>query len=209
MQLKQANSNNILTEEELDVEGENTISKQSSRSPSILKSDTFAPVPKACSRTPSRSPSLLTHSNSSSVTPNKKHYTSNLYTTHSNAGSATPRNPIYFSMSSSRNSSKLNSRDNSSNSSVSSSNANSLNPSESSNLTGILKVTTQPLAEYIVDHSIQTLENDDIAQSMLENRSITDSMLIGDDAEVERQQRLYTMLRTSSKYKRLQVRYFN
>lgn len=70
---------------------------------------------------------------------------------------------------------------------------------------GILKVTAVPQPENTIDHSIQTLDNDDIAQSMLENRSITDSMLISDDAEIERQQRLYTMLRTSSKYKRLQV----
>ena len=68
---------------------------------------------------------------------------------------------------------------------------------------GILKNTLQP--GFQIDYSNQTLKEDEIAQQMLEKRSITDSLLISDDAEIERQERLYTMLRTSSKYKRLQV----
>jgi hypothetical protein len=49
------------------------------------------------------------------------------------------------------------------------------------------------------------VESDDIAKKMFENRKIIDSAVVDDKHEMERQRRLYGMIKSSSKYKHLQV----
>ena len=68
----------------------------------------------------------------------------------------------------------------------------------------ILKPTIPIIITEAVDCT-PTLANDAIAQKMLENRNIKDSGVIDDVAEQERQKRLYLMIKSSSKYKHLQV----
>ena len=72
----------------------------------------------------------------------------------------------------------------------------------------ILKQTTPIASSETVDPS-PTFEGDEIAKKMLDSRNIKDGNNISDVAEKERQKRMYAMIKSSSKYKHLQVRILN
>ena len=72
----------------------------------------------------------------------------------------------------------------------------------------ILKQTI-PIASSDTVDPTPTLEGDEIAKKMLESRNIKDGNNISDVAEKERQKRMYAMIKSSSKYKHLQVKILN